>query len=263
MPTWPSDLTQDTATFSESGPQPVAWVVSAEHARENDAPAIPSAVVLAFRALGFQTLPLDTYAEDTGMPAPAVIFHSDPGQDLPRLIEAARSGAVVVVSGAVEVQDGIFPWRTAALTEPTEGVGNVLVNPGVTLRRSVDLFPGEPSDLVATTLVLEDATPAAVAQTIGPGCLVYSPLDLHDPVLTAETQFSSLMARLVDGCPSDRFSGGTLDLGATEALARPDLPARVQVRSLGGPQGVPLSRWCAVASLVLLLAEVVMTRGKD
>ncbi|MGI9628991.1 MAG: BatA domain-containing protein, partial [Longimicrobiales bacterium] len=140
MPTWPSDLTQDTATVSESGPQPVAWVVSAEHAaRENEPPAIPSAVVLAFRALGFQTLPLDTYAEDTVTPAPAVIFHSDPGQDLPRLIEAARSGAVVVVSGAVEVQDGIFPWRTAALTEPTEGVGNVLVNPGVTLRRSVDL----------------------------------------------------------------------------------------------------------------------------
>lgn len=212
----------------------------------------------ALRALG-----VDVVASADGLPDPDAdwSFAETPTAGaLGALVERARTGATVVLSGRLLGAHADLPWvpDPAAPREPS----GIVLATGIRLGLSIAREGGAPTPGAKVIAVFEDATAAAAATPVGDGCLVYLSASLQDPALTASPDYPSLVDALGKGCSEIRAIDGPLDRGALHALERPDLAAVVVVADLATAVGYPLTRWLMLLALALLALEVALTRER-
>ncbi|MDA0329475.1 MAG: BatA domain-containing protein [Gemmatimonadetes bacterium] len=191
-----------------------------------------------------------------------VFAESPSAEALAPLLDRARAGATVVLSGRLPATaaTGGLPW-IAGTAEPNGGRGGLALASGIRLGTALPAQTGEPAPGARVLAVFEDATPAAVAHSLGDGCVAYLATGLHGPALTANPDYPALVESLGRGCVVFGDVDGPLDVGALRTLEGPSLEAEVNVASLAASQGVPLTRWLVLLALLFLLAEVALTRS--
>jgi hypothetical protein len=217
---------------------------------------------------------------ETGTPEDASwIFAENPPADMVgMLVEKARAGATVILSGALPNEisaDGEeVPWEVGADTRSggdaeaqgtsgRDGEGAILRLGARPLGTAVQPEAGGPSSKARVIAVFEDTRPAAAARAAGAGCIVYFAASLQDAQLSREAGFPDLVGELARGCGSKADPTLPLDRGGIWALTRPDLPQRVELADLDTSQGTPLAPGLLLLALALLGAEVLLTREKQ
>ena len=193
-----------------------------------------------------------------GVPGrPDWIFVEAPSREvLAGLLDEARRGATVIASGRLSSGADI-PWIPGGATESDRG--------GVILETGVTLYPataagGTPAPGARTVAVFENATPAATAVTLGEGCVVYFAASIYDPALSGGPEYPNLVDALGRACADDMGLDAPLDRGGLHALERSDLPDGVDLTAMAGEEGRPLGRWLILLALLLLTAEIGLTR---
>ena len=220
-----------------------------------------------------------------GLATPHWIFAESPSATgLELLLDQARAGATVILGGPVpepasepetasepEGPSGPAPSALPWVVDPTVAAGSadrLVLAADRAIGAPVARLPGRPSRGARTLATFADAAPAAAAQPLGEGCVVYLAASLSAPELTASPDYPALIQALAHGCgetnradPADP-ADGPLDTGALRAIERSDLPTTVDVASLVAAEGYPLTRWLILLALGLLGLEVAMTRGR-
>lgn len=213
----------------------------------------------ALTALGIR---LDPESDDE---TPDLIVARDvSARDLSTFSQAARQGTTVVLSGTFPPDsDPAVPWDLEASPESrslgAEGTPAIYRRGRPPLRLSAPVTGG-PTDGASVVTVSDTGRPLAAARRVGEGCLVFTAVALDDDVLTASAGFVDFVDELLSACATPA-SDRPLDRGALDVLARTDLPTRVRLSELGH-QGTPLTPWFIVFTLVLLVAEVFLTRRR-
>ena len=191
---------------------------------------------------------------------PKWIFVSDGSSaTLGPLLDRARSGATLVLSGPLAEPADAVPWVVGG---SAAGVGQLLLSGDRAVGAPVERLPGKPAVGARTVAVFDDGTPAAAAGSLGEGCVGYLAARLTAPELTSSPGYPELIRTLAHGCDDPAALDGPLDRGALTAIERPDLPATVDVASLVATEGIELTPWLVLLALALLGVEVAMTRER-
>jgi hypothetical protein len=191
------------------------------------------------------------------------------------LIEQARSGQTVVISGALPdefvTSETEFPWDASIGSAVASTQGRVVLSAGNTAGEGVPRDQGEPRPGSSVIALFDDLHPAAAARRVGDGCVVYSAASLAAPSLAATSGYVELVSDLMFGCADDGTDSLPLDRGALSALSRNDLPTRVSLADVlerqasGSGRGIP-GPGRSLTPLFLLMAlgmvglEVWLTR---
>jgi len=188
---------------------------------------------------------------------PDWIFAESPSSEvLASLLDEARGGATVVVSGRLSTDAAIL-WIPGAA--PASDRGGVVLETGVTLYPAM-AEGGTSAPGARTVAVFEDATPAAAVLTLGEGCVVYFAASIDDPALTGSPEYPSLVEALGRACADAVGLDAPLDRGALHALERGDLARHVGLAAMAGAEGRPMGRWLAFLALMLLAADIGLTQ---
>lgn len=193
------------------------------------------------------------------------------------LVERARSGQTVVISGALPQSLGTagpdLPWDASVRPDGTPSDGRVVLAAGYEVSARVPRAPGSPTRGSRVIALFDDLSPAASSRPVGDGCIVYSAASLAAPALEAASGFVELVADLLFGCADSAGDALPLDPGALSALRRDDLPTRVALanmvdrQSTGAERRTPgpgrsLTPLFLLLALVMLGAEVWLTRER-
>lgn len=192
-------------------------------------------------------------------PPPALIVGTDPLSDL--LVDRVRGGATAIVSGPLSGTVGVVPWDLGQ-GAATAGAGALVLPWGRRLGSDSDPLPGGPRPGSRILAAWENGVPAAAAERVAAGCVVYAALDLSDPVLGRSPLFPELVRTLAHGCDDgDAPADVPLDRAGVEVLASSGLDSVVSARDLTASlPGRPLARWLALAALLLAIAETWVAR---
>jgi hypothetical protein len=218
----------------------------------------------AVSALGIDSAEVGTVADWVFAAAPTAAALSE-------LAGAEGSGQTNIYSGRLSAHVPGIPWAPGVSSgDPRVGEGRrsgegprdrIVLPTGVTLGAATDLG-GTASPGAHIVAVFEDATPAATAVQSEAGCIVYLAASIDDPSLVSSPEYPALIDALGHACSGTESVDGPLDRGAIYALERPDLPLQVNLARLAASRGAPLGRWVALLAILLLVAEVGMTRGR-
>lgn len=246
---WPGAIRVVTVSGSNDGP-----------AEPAEAPTLPRAVVVAEDGAGaFAMAALAALGWEVGGDADDaaayLVIAAVPRPAADTLIARARDGATVVAAGVA------FPGAL----EPTAAPGGRLVlDDGTALDGAVR----SARILVDSARVLAawgDGTPAAVARSVGAGCIVATEAALEAGRAPLSPAFPAVVARLLAGCavrdapaPDPR----PLDAAARSVLEGPGAPGAVHASVAGAPARRPLGRWVLLLALAAALAETWIAYGR-
>lgn len=248
----------ETPTIARRIPTTVAWVFEG---------AVESALPYALEALGVQVI------SGTGNAGtnPDWVFSEDPSeQALTALLDRAREGATVVLSGDLDAASTsgsgeLIPWTTESALElpgassASASSRRLVLGSGTRLDGPSSTLAGSPTTGSSVVAVYDDATPAAASLSLERGCVVYLASSVIDRGLTSDLNYPALVEALADGCIRTETGDGPLDAGGSQALARPDLPELVSAATVA-ESGFPLTPWLAGLALLLLVADIWVSR---
>lgn len=213
-----------------------------------------------------EALGIESVDAGVGGEAPPTVVATDASLDeIETLLDRARTGATVVLAGALPTSENLaeVPWDARIEDSPTPITAAVLLRPGrLPLTISGPVSNGAPAPGSAVLAVSEGAHPVASYRRVGAGCLVYSAVPLHDEGWAGVNGYVDYVDDLLSACGRPARETGVLDRGALFALARPDLPARIPAVDVAGAAGVPVSPWFLLLALVLLGVEWALTRRR-